>query len=450
MNWSTFQALAKAGPTIVPDASIMTTASGVQISAGPPLICVGPSGRQQSVDVEIVVPVYNEETSLAGSVGRLHRYLSERFPLGWLITVADNASTDSTWGIACRLTKELDRTRAVHLEQKGRGRALRATWMQSTATVVAYMDVDLSTDLDALLPLVAPLVTGHSDLAIGSRLARGARVVRGPKREVISRIYNFILRATLNNSFSDAQCGFKAARTDIARQLLPLVTDNGWFFDTELLVLAERNGLRVHEVAVDWVDNPDSTVDIVRTAKDDLKGVARMMLGSARGTGVLDLRSPGARATGARATAPRRRRSPAPGVTGQLVHFCAVGLASTLAFALLFCLLYGALGAFGADIVALGLCSLGNLAANRRFTFSNSNFALASPGSSRYFTAGLVLGLLPLAATLVALAATTAAGISDLGVDLLVLTAANLTSSAARFQFLRRSVAYPRAPGTAR
>jgi hypothetical protein len=145
------------------------------------------------------------------------------------------------------------------------------------------MDVDLSTDLGALLPLVAPLISGHSEVAIGSRLRRSARVVRGPKREVISRAYNLLLRATLGARFSDAQCGFKALRADVAGVLLPLVEDTGWFFDTELLVLAERAGLRIHEVPVDWVDDPDSRVDLVATALADLRGVARLGLGLATG-----------------------------------------------------------------------------------------------------------------------------------------------------------------------
>ncbi len=167
--------------------------------------------------------------------------------------------------------------------QKGRGRALAAVWSTSDAPVLAYMDVDLSTDLGGLLPLVAPLISGHSDVAIGSRLARGARVVRGAKREFISRCYNVILRTVLHVQFSDAQCGFKAMRRDAAEQLLPLVEDTEWFFDTELLVLAERAGLRIHEVPVDWVDDPDSRVDIVATAVADLKGVARVLGGLARG-----------------------------------------------------------------------------------------------------------------------------------------------------------------------
>jgi glycosyltransferase involved in cell wall biosynthesis len=237
--------------------------------------------------VEIAVPVYNEQAGLEASIRRLHRYLEEQFPLTWLVTIVDNASTDRTWGIACRLATELDGVRAVHLDRKGRGCALRAAWSASAAPVVAYMDVDLSTDLGALLPLVAPLVSGHSDVAIGTRLAAGAAVVRGPKREVISRSYNLLLKAALGAGFSDAQCGFKAVRADIARDLLPLIEDDEWFFDTELLVLAEHNGLRIHEVPVDWVDDPDSRVDLVKTATADLRGLWRMRRRFWRGDGFM-------------------------------------------------------------------------------------------------------------------------------------------------------------------
>src|SRR4051794_17428751 len=238
-------------------------------------------------DVEIVIPVYNEEATLEASVRRVHAYLSEHFPLTWLVTVADNASRDQPWAIPNRLAYELDNVRAVHLPDKGRGRALRKAWSTSTASVVAYMDVDLSTDLDALLPLVAPLVSGHSDVAIGTRLAHGSHVLRGPKREFISRAYNLILKATLHNGFSDAQCGFKAVRADVAHALLPLVEDDGWFFDTELLVLAEHNGLRIHEVPVDWVDDADSRVDVRSTAVADLRGIWRVLRRFAHGEGIV-------------------------------------------------------------------------------------------------------------------------------------------------------------------
>jgi glycosyltransferase involved in cell wall biosynthesis len=239
--------------------------------------------RAHEAVLDVVIPVYNEQTDLPRCVRRLHAHLTRAFPCPFRITVADNASTDRTLAVARELAHDLPSVRVVHLPQKGRGRALHAVWSTSDAPVLAYMDVDLSTDLDGLLPLVAPLISGHSDVAIGSRLAPGARVVRGPKREIVSRCYNLILRTVLQVRFSDAQCGFKAVRRDAARQLLPLVEDTGWFFDTELLVLAERAGMRIHEVPVDWVDDSDSKVDIVATAMADLKGVARMLGGFASG-----------------------------------------------------------------------------------------------------------------------------------------------------------------------
>ncbi len=229
----------------------------------------------RSLVLDVVIPVYNEEHSLGACVWRLLGQLKS-FPFSTRITIADNASTDDTLAVAHGLADDFDNVRVIHLDRKGRGRALRTAWLASDAQVVAYMDVDLSTDLNGLLPLVAPLVSGHSDIAIGTRLDPASRVVRGPKREFISRCYNLILKVALRAHFSDAQCGFKAVRADVAQALLPLVQDGEWFFDTELLVLAERSGLRIHEVPVDWVDDPDSRVDIVDTARKDLRGVWRL------------------------------------------------------------------------------------------------------------------------------------------------------------------------------
>ena len=234
--------------------------------------------RRTPIDVEIVVPVYNEAPQLAERIIALRTFLDESFPFRAVVTIVDNASNDNTYAVATALADSLSGVAALHLDRKGRGFALREAWSTSNAPVVAYMDVDLSTSLEALLPLVAPLLSGHRDVAIGSRLARGARVVRGPKRELISRTYNLILRMTLRGRFSDAQCGFKALRRDAAERILPLVEDNQWFFDTELLVIAERLGLRIGEVPVDWVDDPDSRVHIVSTATDDLRGIWRMLV----------------------------------------------------------------------------------------------------------------------------------------------------------------------------
>ncbi|MDQ1521933.1 MAG: hypothetical protein QOI55_3006 [Actinomycetota bacterium] len=241
--------------------------------------------------VDVVVPVYNEAAVLEGSIRRLHAYLEEHFPFTWRVIIVDNGSTDGTWFTATRLVQDLGNVSALHLDLKGRGLALRTAWTASHAAIVAYMDVDLSTDLDALLPLVASIVSGHSDVAIGSRLAPGAAVTRGAKREFISRTYNFLLHLVFRTRVRDAQCGFKAVRGDIARVLLPFIVDDSWFFDTELLLLAERNGLRIHEVAVDWVDDSDSRVKIVRTAFDDLRGVVRMAYTFATRRGGIELGS---------------------------------------------------------------------------------------------------------------------------------------------------------------
>ena len=245
------------------------------------------SGSISPVSVDIVIPVFNEERALPGCVAILHAYLDERFPFDWTITVVDNASTDGTRAIAGDLALRCPRIRVLCLDRKGKGHAVRSAWSTSRADVVAYMDVDLSTGLDALLPLVAALANGHSDIAIGSRLAPGARTVRGVRREVISRGYNAVLRMTHRVRFSDAQCGFKAARADVIRPLLRHVEDDSWFFDTELLLLAEHNGLRVHEVAVDWVEDVDSRVGVVGTAAVNLRGTARLAV--ARASGAADV-----------------------------------------------------------------------------------------------------------------------------------------------------------------
>jgi glycosyltransferase involved in cell wall biosynthesis len=240
------------------------------------------AGAARDCLVEVTVPVYNEEKVLAESVRKLHAYLTANLPFHFVITIADNASTDETFAIARRMEAELPRVRAVHVDRKGRGLALRHVWGATAADIVAYMDADLSTGLEAFLPLIAPLVSGHCDVATGSRLLPGANVVRGPKREIISRTYNVLLRMFLAARFSDAQCGFKAGRSEVIRALLPDVQDDAWFFDTELLLLAQRRGLRICEIPVTWVEDPDSKVDIVRTALADLRGMARLRFGTGR------------------------------------------------------------------------------------------------------------------------------------------------------------------------
>jgi len=377
--------------------------------------------------LDIVIPVHNEETGLADCVRRLDAHLRDGFPFSARITIADNASTDATPRLAEELAASMPNVRVAHLDAKGRGRALRAVWERSDAQVLAYMDVDLSTDLGALLPLVAPLVSGHSDLAIGTRLDAAARVVRGPKREIISRCYNLILKAALRARFSDAQCGFKAVRAEVAQCLLPLVEDDEWFFDTELLVLAEQAGLRIHEVPVDWIDDPDSRVDILDTARKDLRGVWRLARAIATGTLPLDE---------LRAAIGREPLVPGVplGMVGQLVRFALVGLGSTLAYALLYLLLRPAVGAQTANFAALLLTAVANTAANRAWTFGVR-------GSARALThqfQGLLVFCFGLTVTSGALFALHHwAARAPVLVELAALVAVNLVATIARFIGLR-------------
>ena len=374
------------------------------------------------LQVDIVVPVRNEERDLAPSVRRLVSYLRECFPFTARVTIADNGSTDATWAIASRLARELPGVRAIHMDLPGRGRALRAIWSQSDAEVLAYMDVDLSTDLNALLPLVAPLLSGHSDLAIGTRLARGSRVIRGPKRELISRSYNLLLRTFMGARFSDAQCGFKAIRRDQARALLPLTQDTGWFFDTELLVLAERAGLRIHEIPVDWVDDLDSRVDIIATALADLRGMARLGVGFARGS----IQVPQLRG---------QVRAGGRDLPLQIARFTVIGVASTIAYLVLFLLLRTIMSAQVANVVSLLVTAVANTAANRRLTFGISGRSNAA----RHQVKGLIAFGIGLALTSGALAALGPAHPGRLA-EVSVLIAANLVATVIRFLLYRHWV----------
>ena len=355
--------------------------------------------------VEIVIPVYNEERDLVRSVRRLQAYLEAGFPFPTTITIVDNASTDATWPIAEYLAAELPNVRAIHLEAKGRGRALRTAWLLSEASIVAYMDVDLSTDLDALLPLVAPLVSGHSEVAIGSRLARGARVRRGTKRELISRAYNVLLHLGLGTKFSDAQCGFKAITAVAARRLIPAVQDQAWFFDTELLVLAQRAGMRISEIPVDWTDDPDSRVDIAKTAMEDLRGILRMRFGGLALT-----------------------------LSRQVFTFASIGIASTIAYAIVYALLRVFASPAIANVLALIATSVANTAANRRLTFgvrARSGFwqdQLAGTGAL-----GVAIAMTSVAIALLHVTAPHASVLAEIA----LLTGANAAATITRFYLLR-------------
>jgi len=414
-----------------------------QISRGDQASLDANRGSARTADVEIVIPVRDEERDLTPSVRRLHGHLRAVLPVSCQITIADNGSTDGTWAQALALARELSGVRAVRIESPGRGGALRSIWSASDAGIVAYMDVDLSTDLNALLPLLAPLLSGHSDVAIGTRLARGARVIRGPRRELLSRGYNALLHLTLGTGFTDAQCGFKAIRADAARRLLPLTADRGWFFDTELLVLAERAGLRIHEVPVDWIDDPDSRVQLLATIAADLRGIVRLGAGLARGRiTVPSLGSAGPPGQGDR---PAVRGGRTAGLLWQLAGFVAVGAASTVAFILLYLLLRGPLGSQPANAVSLLMTAIANTAANRRFTFGIRGRVHAA----RHQVRGLIAFGVGLAVTSGALACLHAADARPgRTAEVAVLVAANLTATVVRFALFRGWVFGERAAST--
>ena len=237
-----------------------------------------------TTSLDIVVPVLNEERALGPGIGDLVRFSEASLPeYDWRIVIADNGSTDSTPEIARRLSSEHARVDWVRIEQRGRGRALKKAWTESRADIVGYTDVDLSTRLDALPPMLEAVSEEGCDIAIASRLTKGARVIGRPlKREVLSRGYSLLFRTMFLTGFRDAQCGFKVLTRRVADDVVPLVADTGWFFDTELLLLAEKNGYRIKEVPVTWTDDPDSRVRIVSTAYGDLKGLLRLRFGGLR------------------------------------------------------------------------------------------------------------------------------------------------------------------------
>jgi glycosyltransferase involved in cell wall biosynthesis len=356
--------------------------------------------------VDIVIPVLNEAAALEWSVQRLRHELAGIPGIDARLVIVNNGSTDDTRRIASRLSTAYAEVSVIHLAQRGRGRALRTAWLSSSADIVAYMDVDLSTDLAALPQLIALVTQGGADVAIGSRLAAGARVVRSVRRELISRSYNRLLRSALRVSFRDAQCGFKALSADAARFLVPQVQDEGWFFDTELLVRAEQSGLWVVELPVGWTEDTDSRVALVRTAWGDLQGIRRLRA---------------------------ERREPAH---SRLLHFAAVGLVSTAAYSVMFIGFERIVATLAANGISLVLSAVLNTELNRRFTFDIR-------GGSRRLAAhiggltSLVVALLMTSAAL-ALVRASAGAHAALALQATAVIAASMVATAARYVLLGR------------
>ena len=228
--------------------------------------------------VDIVVPVYNEEKALPGSIERLTGFLQDNVANPWQVIIADNASTDRTRPVSEELCRHYPRVSYFYLPQKGRGRALRSTWLASEADIVSYMDVDLSTDLAHFPQLIEALESGYH-VVTGSRLSKESQVTRAFKREFISRSYNLLIKSMFFTGFPDAQCGFKALTRPAAQAIIPYIENNNWFFDTELLIIAAKRGYRIKSIPVKWDDDPTSTVNITGTAAEDIKGLLRLRFG---------------------------------------------------------------------------------------------------------------------------------------------------------------------------
>ncbi|WP_084628591.1 bifunctional glycosyltransferase family 2/GtrA family protein [Amycolatopsis nigrescens] len=415
------------GETVIPDDNVEGNpfAPGAGDPAKNPL---------WTTTVDIVVPVYNEERVLAGTIEVLRAYLRDHFPYDWTITIMDNGSVDGTMDVANGLAAKDPRVQVRHLDTPGRGRALRYAWGLSEADVVVYMDADLSTGLDALVPLVTSLATGHSDIAIGSRHAPGAQIVRCAKREFTSRTYNALIRLTHRARFKDAQCGFKAARRDVIRPMLQHIRDDGWFFDTELLLLAEHNGLRVQEVPVDWLEDTDTRVAVANTAWHDIRGLLRMIRTKAAGK---------ARIKGLPQRPQPQPQHPDP-VLGrdenplfwQLFSFAVVGALSLPVYLGLYAVLREWLPVLPSNFGALVVATMFNTEANRRFTFAARHqptgrthlLGLIVFALSYGFTSGAVLFLYM--------------GVTDPSrvLEVVVLASSALVAAAGRFLLLRNWV----------
>lgn len=225
--------------------------------------------------IEIVLPVFNEAHVLRQSVQRVLEFVSQFSEYQWMLTIAENGSTDSTAEIAAELADDYEAVLAISIDGKGRGRALKHVWRHSPADFSMYMDIDLSTQLSAIPEALAALQAGN-DLVVGSRFHRDSKVSRGVLRGITSRCYRCMARICLQSRCDDPQCGFKAIRVGTVSTLLDCVQSERWFFDTELLYLAELASMRIATIPITWVEDKDTRVRILPTTRELVFGLIRM------------------------------------------------------------------------------------------------------------------------------------------------------------------------------
>ena len=223
----------------------------------------------------VVLPVYNEEKAVRKGVETLVSFLNKHERYTWKVAISDNNSNDRTAEISRELELENPIVSYLHIPQKGRGIALRTAWEQADTDYVSYMDIDLSTGLDALIKAIDALA-GGADIAVGTRLAKESNTTRCLKREFISRSYNIVIKMSLGTHFNDAHCGFKTGRREVVQKMLPYIEDNEWFFDTEFLFYGEKLGYKIVEIPVTWVEDPDTKAKIFKDAYDDIRGLYRL------------------------------------------------------------------------------------------------------------------------------------------------------------------------------
>ncbi|WP_226012369.1 flippase-like domain-containing protein [Halomicrobium salinisoli] len=218
------------------------------------------------VEVSVVLPAYNEEETLEETVEVTLSTLASFLPDGrFEVIVAEDGCEDRTPEIADRLAGEDERVRHVHSDERlGRGGALEYAFRRAEGSTLVYFDTDLATDMRHLEELVESIRSGEYDVATGSRWLPENPADRPPRRAVSSRGYNVLVRLFLRSDLKDHQCGFKAFDRDALFDLLDGVEDEHWFWDTEVLVRAQREGYRVREFPVDWTPKGDSKVDLVR------------------------------------------------------------------------------------------------------------------------------------------------------------------------------------------
>ena len=227
--------------------------------------------------IDLVLPVYNGENYIEKSIRKLHDWIKQNPDHEYNIVIAINASTDNTLNIAKKLESELpNEIRVMNIPQKGRGVAIRTGWENSNAEICAYMDADLSADLKHITEIIEPIIKNEAQICCGSRKMQDSSVKTTLMRGVLSWLYNLTLRTTLGLKIADSQCGFKSIRTDAAKKIIPLVESNGWFFDSELLVIAQKNGFKIKAVPVKWIDDVQTTVIVPKIVTEFLKGIKRM------------------------------------------------------------------------------------------------------------------------------------------------------------------------------